>query len=87
MSSENEADARLLSLANEKGKFAIQLGYEMDEAMNDAFERGIDKEWFTLVDIAPLAASAGVICRVFKLTALGWRRRHALLPLLMRGAS
>lgn len=78
MQTDNEADARLLSLANEKGKFGITIGYPMDEALRDAFERGIDSEWFTLVDVAVIEHSDGQICRIFRLTDAGKQRRHAL---------
>lgn len=80
MSAEAEADASLLGLANEKGKFAIQIGMAMDDALIDAFERGIDREWFTLVDVTPIAIAPGTVCRVFRLTQAGWKRRHAVLP-------
>ncbi len=78
MSTCSDADRRLLALANEKGKFAIQIGCPMDEALQAAFERGIDNEWFTLVDIAPLAHADGRVCRVFRLTETGKRWRKAL---------
>lgn len=39
MSSEDKADARLLGLANERGKFAIPLGALMDDALINARRR------------------------------------------------
>jgi hypothetical protein len=80
MTSENKNDAELLALANEKGKFAIQIGFPMSEPLQEAFERGIDNEWFTLVDVSTIAHSGGACCRVFRLTEAGRQRRHALLP-------
>jgi hypothetical protein len=86
MTSENKADAELLALANEKGKFAIQIGFPMPEPLQEAFERGIDNEWFTLVDVSAIAHSDGRYCRVFRLTQAGWKRRHALLPWIVEAA-
>jgi hypothetical protein len=78
MTSEDKADAELLALANEKGKFAIQIGLPLSEPLQEAFERGIDSEWFTLVDVSPIAHSAAACCRVFRLTLAGWQRRNEL---------
>lgn len=73
------ADLRLLKLANEKGKFAIEVGFPMDQDLQGAFERGIDNDWFTLVDLSPVAcAPMGCLMRVFKLTAAGRYRLQAL---------
>ena len=72
----DQAEWEILKLANEKGKFAIQMGAIPEEDLQTAFERGIDNDWFTLVDVGPLAhASPGMVMRVFKLTAAG-RARH-----------
>lgn len=72
MKDELANDYALLSLASEKRKFAIELGCAMEPGMIDAFERGIDKEWFTLVDISTqVAASPGRVLRVFRLTNAG----------------
>lgn len=69
---DDEADLRLLRLANEKGKFALSLGTIPDEPIQRAFERGIDAEWFRFVDISPLATVPGRgLFRVFKLTEAG----------------
>lgn len=74
----DEADLALLALANEKRRFAIQMG-GMTEENQGAFERGIDGEWFTLVDVAPLAhvphgRPSNAVFRVFRLTDAGLRR-------------
>ena len=66
-----EADLRLLSLANEKRKFAIQIGYPMDADLQFAFERGIDNEWFTLVDISHVASAVGAGTQSRRLLAAG----------------
>lgn len=76
---EEAANHKLLQLANEKGKFAIQLGLEPIEAMQYAFERGIDNEWFTFVDVSYLQHTPKpVLMRVFRLTNKGWQKRIAL---------
>lgn len=75
MDSQDDADLLLLGLANEKSKFAIQIGYPFTQEAQEAFERGIDNDWFTLVDISDLAnAPNGAVCRIFKLTTQGKRR-------------
>lgn len=68
-----EAELKLLSLANEKRKFAIQVGYVYDDkASIEAFERGIDEQWFTLVDVTPIGSVLDDrVMRVFRLTDLG----------------
>lgn len=68
----DEADRKLLGLANEKHKFALEIGH-LDVDMQFALERGIDNEWFTLVDVSRLAARPGVF-RIFRLTDAGVRR-------------
>ena len=74
-----EADESLLGLANEKGKFAIELGLPLEQDYHAAFERGIDNEWFTLVDLCPVVESAfGRMMRVFRLTQAGRDRLVAV---------
>jgi len=82
ISSDDEADWRLLGLANGKGKFAIHLGLVLDLDDQVAFERGIDREWFRLVDVSPVAAVSGrSLLRVFRLTQAGRARRAELAAL------
>ena len=74
----DEADWHILKLANEKGKFAIQIGPIPDEQLQDAFERGIDDDLWTLVDVGPVTHMPGMLMRVFKLTQSGQTRRAEL---------
>ncbi len=79
MNAQDEADLRLLQLANEKGKFALSIGTIPDMNLQLAFERGIDQHWFMFVDIGPLAHGGGPeLFRIFKLTQNGFARRDAL---------
>ena len=74
MTDDEHEDFRLLSLANEKGKFAFQIAYGSAD-FQSVFERGIDKQWFTLVDISPLPHATpgdGRLFRIFRLTDAGW---------------
>ncbi len=73
-----EAELSLLSLANEKDKFAIQLGVVLEPAVQQALERGIDQDWFTLVDISTIAEYPGIYFRLFRLTDKGHYRRAVL---------
>jgi hypothetical protein len=75
----DEADLRILSLASNKRKFAIEVGLPMEPAMIDAFERGIDHEWFALVDISTGIPSAMErLMRVYRLTDAGMTRLAVL---------
>jgi len=78
---EDEADWSILKLANEKKKFAIEVGFSLSEEEQYALERGQDREWFTLVDVTWVShGPPGVLMRVFKLTTKGLQRRNDLLP-------
>jgi len=72
----DESDFALLNLANEKGKFGLQLGVRLTEQEHEAFERGIENEWFRLVDVSTIAHAEGIF-RVFKLTEAGLARLAA----------
>jgi hypothetical protein len=69
--SDDDADLELLSMANELGKFCLELGGHAVPHLQFAFERGIDREWFTLVDISPIAEYPGRMFRCFRLTVAG----------------
>lgn len=79
--SDEDAEIRLLSLANHKRKFALELGLPMSSLQQGAFERGIDNEWFTLVDVSPLAVEPRRAMRVFRLTDAGLKRLAELLSM------
>lgn len=75
---DDEADFRLLSVADRKRKFVVQLGYVPEPEYQRAFERGIDNDWFTLVDVTTVLELPGKVFRVFRLTDAGDRRLAAL---------
>lgn len=77
--SDEDDEIRLLSLANHKRKFAIEFGLQMSDQQQLAFERGIDNEWFTLVDISPVTFAPGRVMRIFRLTEAGFKRLGELL--------
>lgn len=76
-----EADFNLLKLANGKGKFGLQLAPGVGRDEEAAFQRGIDNEWFRLVDVSYIANSTGVF-RVFKLTQAGIDRLAQLRSIM-----
>lgn len=82
-----DGEFRLLSLANnDRRKFAIQMGYGMDKALQEAFERGIDEQWFTLVDVSPIhAAPDGRVMRIFRLTDSGFQHFARLKQWMEKG--
>jgi hypothetical protein len=72
---EQEADYKVLSLATEDTfKFALGITMIMNEPMQLAFERGLGRDWFRLIDVSPVSAARGQVCRVFKLTDAGRAR-------------
>lgn len=90
LTDEQRAELKLLELANNKGKFAIQTGYEFEPALRFAFERGLDNDWFTLIDIDMLAGRAPAtvtfpggsvstpLMKIYRLTPAGLQRRSEL---------
>lgn len=86
MGTHDEYDYKLLSMANEKDKFGLDIQGIDDHELQLAFERGIDADWFTLVDVSYIAAypeelskqTIEVLMRVFKLTAAGKHRLNQL---------
>lgn len=70
----DEADLIVLSRANEQGKFAVPLDATADKDIWAAFERGIDNDWYRLIDVAPISAMEGRMARIFRLTDAGRER-------------
>ena len=75
-----EDDLRLLSLANEKGKFAIPLTAALHESDQGALERAFDNDWVALIDVSAIAAMPGRLMRIFRLTDAGKQRLASLSP-------
>jgi hypothetical protein len=76
---EAKSDLKILGLANEIGKFALEVGFTPSPPIQQAFETGIDEQWFTLVDVSPLSFAPSHLCRVFKLTPKGEERKRECL--------
>jgi hypothetical protein len=76
--SPDAADRRLLSMASDKRKFALEFGQPVDPDLRASFERGIDEEWFTLVDVSFVATAGRRLMRVFRLTNAGMVRLERL---------
>jgi hypothetical protein len=68
---QGKAILSILGLANEKGKFAIAVGLALDETRQTVLERGMDEDWFRLIDVTPLTVAPTYCNRVFKLTPTG----------------
>lgn len=68
------ADLALLSMANHKRKFGLAVGLCLDAPLQYALERGIDNDWFRLVDVSRAVVSDGQILRIFRLTEAGLAR-------------
>jgi hypothetical protein len=70
----DEADRALLQRANDNRKFAIPVAPWEDSELQEAFERGLDNEWFTLVDVSPIEIMPRTVFRIFRLTPAGLLR-------------
>jgi hypothetical protein len=66
----------ILDLANENGKFAIAVGLDIGPGKQITLERGMNEDWFRLIDVTPINAAPGQLCRVFKLTPTGEMQRN-----------
>jgi hypothetical protein len=81
---DDDYDYEILKLANENGKFAIPFDFEINRLIKEitpllqAFERGIDNNWFTLIDISPLMWDPSRIYRIYRLTPEGKSRKLQL---------
>lgn len=79
LTDEEEADLEILDLANERGKFALQVGLIPPPRLQLAFERGLHDEWFRFLDVTPIACVPdAVLMRLFMLTPAGWLRQKSL---------
>lgn len=77
----DQAEWKIIGMANDAGIFAMQMGYVFEPPLNEAFGRLLESDMFRLLDLQ--AVTAGVIpvpvmCRIFKLTAEGEKRRAVL---------
>jgi hypothetical protein len=76
---DDTADFNVLSVANERGKFAVGLtGAGWSDAHQRAFERGLEQDWYRFIDIAFLSAADGRLCKVYLLTSAGRARLDEL---------
>lgn len=65
--SDEEAEFRLLHLMTAgTHKFAIEVGYPLDDEQQLAFERLMLKDWIRLIDVSSVVASHGRLMRVFR---------------------
>ena len=67
----------LLKLANNNGKFAIQLGHAMSYDRQNAFEWMLMNDWIRLIDVTALSHGPGGIFRVYRAmpVAMAFRTR------------
>lgn len=75
---EAAAQAEVLTTMNEGGTFALELGIAFREPLQLAFERMQRSGWVRLLDIGPLAAAEGRLCRIFQASeeAITWFRKR-----------
>lgn len=72
-------DWEILAKADQKGNFIMMLGATMCDHQKAAFERGVDKNWWQMVDIRFVPSDIGpTLARIFKLTNYGEARRATL---------
>jgi hypothetical protein len=76
---QERAEYEILSLMTpDTRKFAIQVGYPLDEDEQNALERLMLRDWIRLIDIGPVAAHPGVM-RIFRVMpeAVNWYMANA----------
>lgn len=75
MNTAEHAEFRLLELMTpDTHKFAIQVDFpDLEPELQLALERLQIREWVRLIDVAPVAAAGGRVCRVFMVTDAGLR--------------
>lgn len=78
MTNDESDEATILSLANENGKFAVPLRATLNDREALALERLQLRDWIRLIDVTPIAATAGAVVRVFRIMpdAQSWLRRQ-----------
>jgi hypothetical protein len=77
MTDEEMDELALLKLANETGKFAIQIGLTKHQL---ALERLQVRRWVSLIDVTPIAERPGMLFRIFLASpaAMAWRTRATM---------
>ena len=78
MTPEEQAELRILMLANEKHKFAISVAADLTLEETAALERLQLRSWIKLIDVSSIAAALGVY-RIFMImpSAINWMRKHS----------
>jgi hypothetical protein len=78
MTDDERFEYEVLSLANEGGKFAIQIGMIMGPDLQNALQRLQERRWVMLIDISPVAIEPGALFRIFLASddALSWWRKQ-----------
>lgn len=76
ISDDEAAELSVLVLANENGKFALDVAYKFSEDRQIlAFERGLIRDWYRLIDLSVVTRSkTNRLFRVFLLTPAGRER-------------
>lgn len=77
MTNEERHEAKILRLANEHGKFAIELGFIGSVDQQQALERLQLRRWILLIDISGVVSHPGRLFRVFMASdeAMAWRAK------------
>ena len=80
MTDDEAAEYTVLKMANDKGKFAVQVGTRMNTVADQfALERLQERGWVNLIDITPLAHGTTAMFRVFLASkaAMTWFRQQS----------
>lgn len=79
MTPEQQHEYEILKLANESGKFAIEVGTDPGgKDLQFALERLQTRRWITLIDISPISEYPGLLFRLFLASdeAMTWFREQ-----------
>lgn len=69
--SDDAADYKILGFARDN-KFALAVGYKLIEPLRLSFQRGVDQEWYRLIDVDNFEGHGTF--RIFSLTEKGKAR-------------
>ncbi len=67
MTPTEQAEFAIFKLANEEGKFAIEVGYVLSRPIQKALEQMMMKDWVRLIDLSSVGCVPGRFMRVFRM--------------------
>lgn len=78
---DESAEAEILAIMNDKGKFVVPIDAGLDQQQQDALERLMLRDWIRLIDVSPASQAAPhspfQLYRVFRVmpVAVSWFKK------------